>query len=120
QRRRDGRRWSVPIRPRPRDRSRHRSRPRRRPRVVERTRRRRDRDAGGSLIADRLTLRAAGEQHPTMATARLTRSETDRKIGGVAGGFAAYLGLDPTLVRLAWVIAIFFGFGIPAYVILWI
>jgi phage shock protein C len=68
-----------------------------------------------------LTRAVAKEQHRNVATtARLTRSETDRKIGGVAGGIAAYLGLDPTLVRIAFVISIFFGFGIPAYVILWI
>lgn len=54
-----------------------------------------------------------------MAT-RLTRSETDKVIAGVAGGLAAYFGIDPTLVRVAWVIAGIMGWGILAYVILWI
>jgi phage shock protein PspC (stress-responsive transcriptional regulator) len=51
---------------------------------------------------------------------QLTRSETDKVIGGVAGGLAAYFGIDPTLVRVAWVIAAIMGWGILAYVILWI
>ena len=55
-----------------------------------------------------------------MATARLTRSETDQKIGGVAGGIAAYFGIDPTLVRVGFVIAAVMGWGILAYIVLWI
>jgi phage shock protein C len=52
---------------------------------------------------------------------RLTRSETDRVIAGVAGGIAQRFGFNATLVRLAWVVSVFFGgFGIPAYLILWI
>ncbi len=55
-----------------------------------------------------------------MPTGQLTRSTTDRQLAGVAGGLAAYFGLDPTLVRVAWVIAAFMGFGLVAYVLLWI
>jgi phage shock protein C len=55
-----------------------------------------------------------------MAQGELTRSTTDRRIGGVAGGMAAYFGVDPTLIRVAWVIAAVMGFGILAYIILWI
>jgi phage shock protein PspC (stress-responsive transcriptional regulator) len=55
-----------------------------------------------------------------MAAGRLTRSATDKRLGGVAGGVAAYFGLDPTLVRVAWVVAALMGWGILAYVILWI
>jgi phage shock protein C len=52
---------------------------------------------------------------------RLTRSETDRVIAGVAGGIARRFGLNSTLVRLAWVLSVLFGgFGILAYAILWI
>ena len=52
---------------------------------------------------------------------QLTRSTTDRVIAGVAGGIAQRFGLDPTLVRIAWVVSIFFGgFGILLYVVLWI
>ncbi len=56
-----------------------------------------------------------------MATGRLVRSTTDRKIAGVAGGLAAYLDLDPTLVRVLWVVTVIgAGFGVLAYIILWI
>ena len=52
---------------------------------------------------------------------RLTRSETDRVIAGVAGGVAQRFGLPSTLVRLVWVASVFFGgFGIVLYLILWI
>ena len=56
-----------------------------------------------------------------MASGRLVRSTTDRKIAGVAGGLAAYLNLDVTLVRVMWVLAVIgAGFGVLAYVVLWI
>ena len=54
---------------------------------------------------------------------QLLRSRTDRRIGGVCGGIAEYFALDPTLVRVAWVIlAIVPGaivFGVMAYLIAW-
>jgi phage shock protein PspC (stress-responsive transcriptional regulator) len=51
----------------------------------------------------------------------LTRSEADRVIGGVAGGVARRFGIRSTLVRLGWVLSVFFGgFGVLAYVILWL
>ncbi len=55
-----------------------------------------------------------------MASARLTRSETDKKIAGVAGGMAAYFGVDAVLVRVLWVVAALMGWGLIAYVVLWI
>lgn len=56
-----------------------------------------------------------------MSQARLTRSETDRMIAGVCGGIAAYLDIDPVLVRLAFVLLLFAsGIGFPLYLILWI
>ena len=57
-----------------------------------------------------------------MATRRrLARSQTDRMIAGVAGGIAAHFDLDPTLVRVMWVITVIFaGFGVLPYIILWI
>jgi phage shock protein C len=52
---------------------------------------------------------------------QLSRSETDRVIAGVAGGVAHRLGFNATLVRLAWVLSVFFGgFGILLYLILWL
>jgi len=49
---------------------------------------------------------------------RIYRSQKDRIIAGVCGGFANYLNLDPTIVRLIWIIfTIFGGIGIFAYII---
>lgn len=49
---------------------------------------------------------------------RLCLSTTDKKIAGVCGGFAKYFDLDPTLVRLAYVILVIFGgTGILLYII---
>ena len=38
-------------------------------------------------------------------------------VAGVASGIATYFEVDPTLVRLAWVIAGLSGFGVIAYII---
>ncbi len=35
---------------------------------------------------------------------KLYKSSTDKKIAGVCGGIAEYFNIDPTLVRLAWVV----------------
>lgn len=51
---------------------------------------------------------------------RLVRSDTDRIIGGVAGGIANYLNVDPALVRLAFVLFVWLGGVSPfIYLILW-
>ena len=51
---------------------------------------------------------------------RLTRSD-DKMIGGVCAGLAEYLDIDPTIVRIVWVLRVLFaGFGILLYVILWL
>jgi phage shock protein C len=53
-------------------------------------------------------------------TQRLTRSETDRVIAGVAGGIGQRFGINSTLLRLAWVLSVLFGgIGALVYVILW-
>ena len=58
---------------------------------------------------------------PETTAKRLTRSSTDKKIAGVCGGLAEYFDLDPTLVRVLWLLLIFFaGTGVLAYLILWI
>ncbi|WP_199100071.1 PspC domain-containing protein [Dyella sp. ASV21] len=52
---------------------------------------------------------------------RLHRSLSDRKVAGICAGIADYLGWDPTLVRLLWVVfTLLGGSGIVAYLILWI
>ena len=45
----------------------------------------------------------------------------DKKIAGVCGGLAEYFDLDPTLVRVLWLLLVFFaGTGVLAYLVLWI
>lgn len=52
---------------------------------------------------------------------RLYRSGKDKVLGGVCGGIAEYLGVDPVLIRLIWAIAVFFyGTGVLLYIIAWI
>jgi phage shock protein C len=52
---------------------------------------------------------------------RLMRSWTDRKIAGVCGGLAEYFDLDPTLLRVVWVLLVLFaGTGLLAYIVMWI
>ena len=55
----------------------------------------------------------------TPSPAPLTRSSTDRKIGGVAGGLARHLGVDPTIVRVGFGVSILFsGAGLVAYLLM--
>ena len=56
-----------------------------------------------------------------MTEKRLTRSTTDSMIAGVAGGVADYFAVDPTLVRLLFVLlALAGGPGLLIYLILWV
>jgi phage shock protein C len=68
------------------------------------------------------------ERHePIVAAAgrrQMARSATDKKIGGVCGGLAEYLGVDSTPVRLLWVVVTIvpgaFVGGAVAYLVAWI
>ena len=52
---------------------------------------------------------------------RLTRSLNDKMLAGVCGGIANHMNIDPTIVRLIFVLAVFLGFaGVLAYLIMWI
>jgi len=53
---------------------------------------------------------------------QLRRSRTDRVVAGVCGGFARYLGLDPVLVRVLYVIATFLTGGalLLGYLVIWL
>ena len=49
---------------------------------------------------------------------RLYRSKKEKVLGGVCGGIAEYFNIDPILIRLLWILALFgAGFGILAYLI---
>lgn len=53
---------------------------------------------------------------------RLYRSRDDRMIAGVLGGLGEYLGIDPTIVRLLWVLGTFLtgiAPGVVLYVLFW-
>jgi phage shock protein PspC (stress-responsive transcriptional regulator) len=56
-----------------------------------------------------------------MKPQRLTRSLTDRALGGVCGGFGAYLGVDPWWIRVTFVVLGLFtaGTGVLIYLALW-
>lgn len=48
----------------------------------------------------------------------LRKSRTDQMFVGVCGGLANYLGVDSTMIRLAWAICTFFGgTGLLLYII---
>ena len=60
-------------------------------------------------------------QYQSAPPRRLVRTSWDSPVSGVCGGIAAYLNLDPTLVRVLAVIAILVTFpvGLIAYFVMW-
>ena len=55
------------------------------------------------------------------STRKLYRSKTDRKVAGVCGGLAQYFNIDPTLIRVLFVVlAVLGGSGLVLYLALWI
>ena len=53
-----------------------------------------------------------------MSNKRLYKSTVNCMLCGVCGGIAEYFDIDPTLVRIGWVIGAFaFGCGLLAYLI---
>lgn len=56
-----------------------------------------------------------------MQNKRLTRSVSNKMIGGVCSGLAEYFSIDPTIVRLIFAgLVILYGQGLLLYLILWI
>lgn len=52
---------------------------------------------------------------------KIQRNTQDKMLAGVCSGLAEYFDVDPTLVRVAFVVAVMAGFsGILAYIILWV
>ncbi len=52
---------------------------------------------------------------------KLRRSTSNKMVAGVCAGIAQYFNLDPTIIRILYVLMVFFaGFGILLYLILWI
>ena len=55
-----------------------------------------------------------------MPNKNLYRSCKNRVLGGVAGGLGEYFEIDPSLVRLVFVLFMLAGFGIIAYILAWL
>jgi len=52
---------------------------------------------------------------------RLFRSKKNRILGGVCAGVAEYLGIDPNIVRVIWiVVSLVYGIGLLAYIVMWL
>lgn len=62
------------------------------------------------------------ERTPPGEPKRLSRPVYDKKIAGVCSGFARYLDVDVTLVRIVWLVLVFWPIpiGLVAYIIAWI
>jgi phage shock protein C len=49
------------------------------------------------------------------------RSSTDKKLGGVCAGVADYFDLDPTIIRVVWLLLVLCGgTGLVFYLVLWL
>lgn len=84
-------------------------------------------DIGGVNVTDKdkdtkTDTNAEAEDASNRKTARrLMRDPDGALIGGVASGLGAYFGLDPVIVRVAFVALLFLrGFAIPLYLIFWL
>ncbi|GHA54312.1 PspC domain-containing protein [Pontibacter akesuensis] len=60
-------------------------------------------------------------QLPETQVRKLFRDPEDKKLAGVSSGIAKYFGVDVAVIRVLFLISIFLGgFGIIAYIVLWI
>jgi phage shock protein PspC (stress-responsive transcriptional regulator) len=57
--------------------------------------------------------------HEARALPRRLYRDPTGPLGGVASGMAGYFGVDPVLVRLLWLVALFSGIGFFAYLVFW-
>lgn len=56
-----------------------------------------------------------------MENKQLKRSNTNKQVAGVCGGLGEYLNIDPTLIRIFFVLATLAGGpGLLLYIILWV
>jgi phage shock protein PspC (stress-responsive transcriptional regulator) len=78
--------------------------------------------AEGSKFCYNCGAQLAGQAGPSAGSPkRLMRSSRDKKLGGVCAGVADYFDLDPTVVRIVWLLAVLCaGTGGLLYIILWI
>jgi Putative stress-responsive transcriptional regulator len=50
-----------------------------------------------------------------MSDKKLSRSTGNKILGGLCGGLGEYFNIDPTIIRLIWILAVFW-IGIPAII----
>ena len=79
----------------------------------------------GSCFCSNCGAQLAGQSAPATGYAapvkKLMRSSRDKKLGGVCAGLADYFDLDPTIVRVVWLLAFLCaGAGGLVYIVLWI
>lgn len=61
------------------------------------------------------------DERPAPQRPRLARSRSNRIIGGVCAGLARYLGVDPVMIRIAFVVlALAGGGGVVLYLVAWV
>jgi phage shock protein PspC (stress-responsive transcriptional regulator) len=74
------------------------------------------------MCAGRAVLdRQESNQERIMNEKRLVRTEEGRMIAGVCAGLGRYFGIDPTIVRIIFVLlALFAAGGVLLYLILWL
>jgi len=52
---------------------------------------------------------------------RFYKDTENEKIGGVCAGIADYFAIDPTIVRMIWVLfSLYYGIGVLLYIAAWI
>ncbi len=89
-----------------------------------------DQSSSGTSLLDQPTIGAEETPHPGSGgilggapqgcQLRLHRSLEDRMLGGVAAGLAEYFDVDPTLVRIGFVVlALLGGLAVPLYLAGW-
>jgi len=70
------------------------------------------------IIGEEESPRAAQEKRT--GPRRIFRDPEDRMIGVVCSGLGAYMGIDPVIMRILFVLFLIFGIGFLVYIILWI
>ena len=77
--------------------------------------------AGAEMDVDTDTGNRPHSPQPDKSPRRLYRDSDQRYLGGVCSGLAAWLGVAPLIVRLAFVIGtLFYGLSIVVYCVMWI
>ena len=78
-------------------------------------------DEEGKQENQREQTEQSGTSHERPIKKRLMRDPDNRILGGVAGGLAAYLDWDPTAVRIAlFILMFFYGITVPIYLLFWL